>query len=125
LKLIEIERNLKKYLPKGSDTVKKAMRYSVLSGGKRIRPMLAIEASKACAGTLKTYMPVACAIEFIHTYSLIHDDLRQWITTISGAENPSCHKMFGDANAILPEMPSYLAFDIIANNARPARALIS
>ena len=65
--LIDIDKNLKKYLPRGGDTVKKAMRYSVLSGGKRIRPLLVVESARACSGSVKDAMPAACAIEFIHT----------------------------------------------------------
>lgn len=124
LKLIEINRNLEKYLPKGNDTIKKAMRYSVLSGGKRIRPILAIESSNICGGRIADVMPVACAIEFVHTYSLIHDDLPAMDNDDFRRGRPTCHKAFGEANAILAgDGLLTLAFNIIARNAHPGVGL--
>lgn len=120
----EIEKNLKKYLPKGNSTVKKAMRYSVLSSGKRIRPILAIESAKICGGNIKEIMPVACALEFIHTYSLIHDDLPAMDNDNFRRGKPTCHKVFGEANAILAgDGLLTLAFNIIARYAEPKIAV--
>ena len=123
--LINIEKNLKKYLPKGGGIIKKAMRYSVLSGGKRIRPLLAIESARACAGSVKDAMPVACAIEFVHTYSLIHDDLPAMDDDDLRRGKPTCHKVFGEATAILAgDALLTLAFGIIAAGcAHPKKAL--
>src|SRR5262245_19423797 len=73
-----IDRALDGFLPR--DTVKpatihKAMRYSLFAGGKRLRPVLCLAAAEACGGSIQSAMPLACAVECIHTYSLIHDDL--------------------------------------------------
>lgn len=122
---ININSHLKKYLPKGNDIIKKAMRYSVLSGGKRIRPLLALEASRVCGGNLKAAMPVACAIEFIHTYSLIHDDLPAMDNDDLRRGKPTCHKVFGEANAILAgDALLTLAFNVIARYARPKTGVV-
>ena len=115
-----IDINLKKYLPRGNNAIEKAMRYSVLSEGKRIRPILAIEASKVCGGAIKDVMPTACAIEFIHAYSLIHDDLPAMDNDDFRRGKPSCHKAFGEANAILAgDALLTLAFNVIARHAEP------
>ena len=123
MSLIDIEKNLKKYLPAGGDTVKKAMRYSTLSGGKRIRPLLVLEAARACSGSLKEAMPAACAAEFAHTYSLIHDDLPAMDDDDVRRGKPACHKVFGEANAILAgDALLTLAFETIARYADPKRS---
>ena len=117
---INIDSHLKRYLPKGDDIIKKAMRYSVLSGGKRIRPLLALEASRICGGNVKDVVHVACAIEFIHTYSLIHDDLPAMDNDDLRRGKPTCHKVFGEANAILAgDALLTLAFNVIARHTRP------
>lgn len=130
--LAQISKNLNKYLPKGSSMIEKAMRYSVMSGGKRIRPTLAIEAFKACGafrpsrdgGSIKDIMPIACAIEFIHSYSLIHDDLPAMDNDDFRRGKPACHKVFGAANAILAgDALLTLAFNTIAKRANPKIAL--
>jgi len=121
LKPVEIESALRKYLPKGSDALSKAMRYSVFSGGKRVRPILTIESSKACGGNFKDALPAACAIELVHTYSLIHDDLPAMDNDDFRRGKPTCHKAFGEANAILAgDALLTLAFNIIASNSKPA-----
>lgn len=118
--LLDIKNNLEKYLPAGGDIIKKAMRYSVLSGGKHIRPLIMIEACTLCKGSVKDAMPVACAIEFIHTYSLIHDDLPSMDNDDFRRGKPTCHKIFGEANAILAgDALLTLAFNIIAKYAKP------
>lgn len=117
MKPVEIEKNLKKYLPKGTSALEKAMRYSVLSGGKRVRPLLAIEAAGLCGGKIKDIIPVACAIEFVHAYSLIHDDLPAMDDDDFRRGKPTCHKVFGEASAILAgDALLTLAFNVIAKN---------
>jgi len=78
-----------------------AMRYSVGAGGKRIRPILLLEFCRVCGGNIKDALPFACAIEMIHTYSLIHDDLPCMDNDDMRRGKPSCHKAFGEANALL------------------------
>jgi geranylgeranyl diphosphate synthase type II len=82
-------------------TLHRAMRYSVMAGGKRLRPVLALAAANACGGDLDAILPAACGLEMIHTYSLIHDDLPaldddEWRRGV-----PTCHVKFGEATAIL------------------------
>ena len=108
-------------MPKGDDALSAAMRYSVFSGGKRIRPVLTIESAKACRGNLKGALPAACAVELVHTYSLIHDDLPAMDNDDLRRGKPTCHKIFGEANAILAgDALLTLAFNIIAKNTEPA-----
>lgn len=78
-----------------------AMKYSVSNGGKRIRPILAIEFSKVVNGNIKTALDFGCAVEMIHTYSLIHDDLPCMDNDDMRRGKPSCHKAFGEDNALL------------------------
>src|ERR1043166_1866730 len=73
-----IDRALDRYLPKENvrpATIHKAMRYSLFAGGKRLRPILTLAAAEACGGKIDNALPLACAMECIHTYSLVHDDL--------------------------------------------------
>ncbi len=77
------------------------MRYSVLGEGKRIRPILALASCEACGGKLEEILPVACGVEMIHAYSLIHDDLPALDNDDFRRDRPSCHKAFGEATAIL------------------------
>lgn len=78
-----------------------AMRYSLFSGGKRIRPILAIAASEAVGGTVTPVLPFACGLELIHTYSLIHDDLPAMDDDDMRRGKPSNHRVFGEGVAIL------------------------
>src|SRR5438034_9348579 len=74
----EIDRALDGYLPKPKTkptTLHRAMRYSLFAGGKRLRPILCLAAAEACGGKISSALPLACAVECIHTYSLVHDDL--------------------------------------------------
>lgn len=82
-------------------TLHKAMKYSLEAGGKRIRPVLAMAACEAVGGDLDQVMPAACALEFIHTYSLIHDDLPAMDDDDYRRGKPTCHKAFDEATAIL------------------------
>ncbi len=99
-----VDEALNKYLP-GEDvfprSIHKAMRYAVFSGGKRLRAILAIASSQSCGGNMGDVMPSACAIEIIHSYSLIHDDLPAMDNDDYRRGKPSCHKKFGEAIGIL------------------------
>jgi geranylgeranyl diphosphate synthase type II len=82
-------------------SIHEAMRYSVFAGGKRVRPILCIETARIFSADIAPAMYPACAIEFIHTYSLIHDDLPALDNDDLRRGKPTCHKKFGDAIAIL------------------------
>ena len=95
---------LKGYLHRPGDysrQVLKAMEYSLLAGGKRIRPLLCLLACRAVGGRVSTALPAACALEYIHTYSLIHDDLPALDDDDYRRGHLTCHKKFGEATAIL------------------------
>jgi geranylgeranyl diphosphate synthase type II len=99
-----IEAALEKLLPPESTqppSIHRAMRYSVFAGGKRLRPILAYESARLFAQNADAAVPIGCAIEFIHTYSLIHDDLPALDNDDLRRGKPTCHKVFGDAIAIL------------------------
>lgn len=99
-----VENNLLSFLPSaknGQFSVVDAMKYSLLNGGKRLRPVFALEFAEACSGTKEACIPLACAIEFIHTYSLIHDDLPCMDNDDLRRGKPSCHKQFDEATALL------------------------
>lgn len=85
----------------GQELVADAMRYSIQNGGKRIRPMLTLEFCRVCGGNPKAALPFACAVEMIHTYSLIHDDLPCMDDDDLRRGKPSCHKQFGESYALL------------------------
>ncbi|NQT46658.1 MAG: polyprenyl synthetase family protein [Candidatus Omnitrophica bacterium] len=113
-----VDRGLDRYLP-GEDIIPheihRAMRYSVFSGGKRIRPILAIAACEACGGRRVDAVPAACAIEIVHAYSLIHDDLPSMDNDDLRRGKPSCHKKFGEGIAILAgDGLLTLAFEILS-----------
>lgn len=92
-----------------------AMRYAVLNGGKRIRPLLAIASNLACGGRLKDVLKVACAIELVHSYSLVHDDLPAMDNSPLRRGKPAVHKKFGEASAILcGDALLIFAFQILA-----------
>ncbi len=99
-----VEAALDDYLPKEDsypEKIHKAVRYSVFSGGKRLRPILAIASCEAVGGGAESVLPFACALEFIHTYSLIHDDLPAMDNDELRRGRPTSHKVFGEAVAIL------------------------
>jgi len=99
-----IDTALDKYLPKESElphSLHKSMRYSVFAGGKRVRPILMLAACQAVGGDTDAAVPAACAMEMIHTYSLIHDDLPAMDDDDFRRGNPTNHKVFGEAIAIL------------------------
>jgi geranylgeranyl diphosphate synthase, type II len=99
-----VDETLARYLP-GEEhyppAIFQAMRYSVFAGGKRVRPILAIAAAEALGGTAADVLPLACALECIHTYSLIHDDLPALDNDDYRRGRLTNHKVFGEANAIL------------------------
>jgi geranylgeranyl diphosphate synthase type II len=96
----------------------KAMRYSLLAGGKRLRPALVLTAGEALGAETDDLMPSACAIEMIHTYSLIHDDLPAMDNDDLRRGRPTCHKAFGEAVAILAgDALLTQAFRVLASDA--------
>jgi len=82
-------------------SIHRAMRYSVQAGGKRVRPILCLESARIFSADVTRVLHVACALEFIHTYSLIHDDLPALDNDDLRRGKPTCHKKFGEATAIL------------------------
>ncbi len=85
----------------GQRKVAEAMTYSLSAGGKRIRPILTVEFCRVCGGTVESAFPAACALEMIHTFSLIHDDLPCMDNDDMRRGKPSCHAAFGEAQALL------------------------
>ena len=114
----ETDRALDRFLPKASTkpaTIHKAMRYSLFAGGKRLRPILCLAAAEACGGKIETALPLACAVECIHTYSLIHDDLPSMDNDDLRRGRPTCHKVFGDGIAVLAgDALLTIAFEIVS-----------
>jgi len=99
-----VEEALEHYLPpqKGFyNPIVEAMRYSLFAGGKRLRPILCLAATEVVGGKKETALPVACALEMIHTYSLIHDDLPAMDNDDFRRGKPTNHRVFGEAMAIL------------------------
>ena len=100
----KVNKALEGILPKKSEhsaVLREAMRYAVFSGGKRVRPVLALAACEAVGGNEKKVMAAACAIELIHSYSLVHDDLPCMDDDDLRRGQPTCHKKFGEATALL------------------------
>ncbi|MFA6562009.1 MAG: polyprenyl synthetase family protein [Verrucomicrobiia bacterium] len=96
-------------------TIHKAMRYSLQAGGKRLRPILVLAACEAVGGKIKNALPSACAVEMVHTYSLIHDDLPAMDNDDFRRGKPTSHKVFGEGIAILAgDGLLTQAFEIIA-----------
>ncbi len=97
-----------------------AMRYSLLAGGKRLRPLLVLLAAEACGAAPAAALPAACAVEMVHTYSLIHDDLPAMDDDDLRRGRASCHRQFGEAVAILAgDALLARAFEILAREVRP------
>ena len=99
-----VDKALDGFLPKektAPQTIHKAMRYSVFAGGKRLRPILCLAAAEACGGDPQKAMAAACAVEVLHTYSLVHDDLPCMDDDDLRRGRPTCHKVFGDGMAVL------------------------
>jgi geranylgeranyl diphosphate synthase type II len=97
-----------------------AMRYGLLAPGKRLRPMLVLLAAEACGGDTDAVLPAACAVEMIHAYSLVHDDLPAMDDDDLRRGRPTCHKAFGEATAILAgDALLTLAFEVLARHTQP------
>jgi geranylgeranyl diphosphate synthase type II len=99
-----VEKSLRAAIPAAVTkpaAIHRAMRYSLLAGGKRLRPVFACAAAEACGGTIRDAMPAACAVEMIHTYSLIHDDLPCMDDDDLRRGKPTSHKVFGEGVAVL------------------------
>lgn len=114
-----IDRALETYLPKESKypyIIHQAMRYSVFAGGKRLRPTLTLAAAEAVGGNPESVLFAGCAIELIHTYSLIHDDLPAMDNDDFRRNKPTNHKVFGESMAILAgDALLTLAFEVLSH----------
>lgn len=98
-----------------------AIRYALLAPGKRLRPRLLLLAAEACGGTIDAALPAACAVEMIHTYSLVHDDLPAMDDDDLRRGRATCHKVFGEAMAILVgDALQARAFEVLATGIKPA-----
>ncbi len=119
-----VESALDHWLPREEEPpqiIHRAMRYSVFAGGKRIRPILCLAAAEAVASEAPGVMEAACALEMVHTYSLIHDDLPALDNDDFRRGRPTCHKQFGEAIAILAgDALLTLAFHVLARAECPA-----
>ncbi len=117
-KTSRVDRSLNQLLPKASAkpaTIHQAMRYSIFAGGKRMRPALVLAAAEACGGTDEPALPLACAVECIHTYSLIHDDLPAMDDDDFRRGKPTNHKVFGEGIAVLAgDALLTVAFELVA-----------
>ncbi|HEV2329430.1 MAG TPA: farnesyl diphosphate synthase [Verrucomicrobiae bacterium] len=115
-----VNRALDQFLPLEKTrpaTIHKAMRYSIFAGGKRMRPALCLAAAQACGGFEKDALPLACAVECIHTYSLVHDDLPAMDNDDFRRGKPTNHKVFGEGIAVLAgDALLTQAFEIIAQS---------
>jgi geranylgeranyl diphosphate synthase type II len=129
----QVEDALKRYLPdEESDPLAAtpprlaaAMRYSVLGGGKRLRPVLCLMATEACGGEASSAIGAACALELVHTYSLIHDDLPAMDNDDLRRGRATCHKAFDEATAILAgDALLTLAFELVAREVESAPAAL-
>jgi geranylgeranyl diphosphate synthase type II len=111
-----IERALGRILSRDDSRLSQAMRYSVLDGGKRFRPLLLLSSGRYFGVPLRLLMPFACAIELIHSYSLIHDDLPAMDNDDFRRGKPTCHKAFGEDIALLAgDSLLTLAFEVLAD----------
>jgi geranylgeranyl diphosphate synthase type II len=103
--------------------LREAIRYALLGPGKRLRPQLVLMAAEACGGSLEAALPAACAVEMVHAYSLVHDDLPAMDDDDLRRGRPTCHKVFGEATAILVgDALLARAFEVLARDVRPSSA---
>lgn len=113
-----VDRTLDRWVPPETvppENIHKAMRYSLFAGGKRVRPLLCIEAARCVLGDGEGVENAACTLELIHTYSLIHDDLPALDNDDLRRGRPTCHKVFGEAMAILAgDALLTLAFEVLS-----------
>ena len=121
-----VNKALGRCLPRTSQfpgSIHKAMRYSVLGEGKRIRPILALAACEAVGGPVSSVLPAACALEMIHAYSLVHDDLPAMDDDDERRGKPSCHKKFGEAIGVLAgDALLTFSFELLATGRRNGRS---
>ena len=124
-----VDRALDRFLPRAAtkpETIHKAMRYSLFAGGKRMRPVLVLAVAEACGGKLDSALPAACAVECIHTYSLIHDDLPCMDDDDLRRGRPTNHKVFGEGVAVLAgDALLTIAFEILASASPTSRYSIA
>jgi len=117
-----VDRALESLVPPASTfppVVFEAMRYSLFAGGKRVRPILAVASAEALGANTTGLLPIACSLELIHTYSLIHDDLPAMDNDALRRGRPTCHKVYGEANAILAgDGLLNMAFEVLADPKR-------
>jgi geranylgeranyl diphosphate synthase type II len=100
-----------------------AIRYTLLAPGKRLRPQLVLMAADACGGKIEAALPAACAVEMVHAYSLVHDDLPAMDDDDLRRGRPTCHKVYGEAVAILVgDALLARAFEILARDVHPTDA---
>lgn len=100
----EVDAAMDAFLPKAKErpaTIHAAMRYSVFAGGKRLRPVLCLAAAEACDDETSNALAPACAVELMHTYSLVHDDLPAMDDDDLRRGRPTCHKVYGEGMAVL------------------------
>jgi len=103
------------------EPLREAIRYSLLAPGKRLRPRLVLMAADACDGGIEAAMPAACAVEMVHAYSLVHDDLPAMDDDDLRRGRPTCHKVYGEAMAILVgDALQARAFELLASEIKPA-----
>ena len=119
-----VDRALGRLLPRGgagaAGRLREAMRYCVLSGGKRFRPLLCLGGCEAAGAPARRALNAACAVELIHTYSLVHDDLPAMDDAMMRRGRPACHRKFGEGNAILVgDALLTLAFELLGRNGTP------
>lgn len=121
----QVDRALDRWLPPEKTrpaTLHRAMRYAVFAGGKRLRPILCLAAAEACGGKISAALPAACAVECIHTYSLIHDDLPCMDDDDFRRGRPTTHKVFGEAVAVLAgDALATIAFEILGRTKETVR----
>jgi geranylgeranyl diphosphate synthase type II len=114
-----VDRALDRFLPRATvkpATIHKAMRYSLFAGGKRLRPILVLATAETCGGVVGDALPAACAVECIHTYSLIHDDLPCMDDDDLRRGRPTAHKVFGEGVAVLSgDALNTIAFEMLAH----------
>jgi len=122
---VRVDAALDRLLPQETEpppTIHKAMRYSIFAGGKRLRPILCLAAGEAVGGKPAAAMPLACAVECIHTYSLIHDDLPCMDDDDLRRGRPTNHKVFGEGIAVLAgDALLTEAFALVAQSKPPKR----
>jgi len=118
-----VEAELERILPPAGrfpSLLHRAMRYSVLGAGKRLRPLLVFAVGDAVGVPVRKLLPVACAVELVHNFSLVHDDLPAMDDDVLRRGKPTCHKKFGEAAAILAgDALLTLGFEVLSSAGKP------